>query len=417
MLIAFIFGKVTNSNAQVTACIQANVTEVCIDAPSFNFTSCSTGATSYCWDFGDNTGTSVQQDPSYNYLVAGPGTYNVVLTACDGPGCTGNCDIDTLIIIVHSLPTAAFTATDTVICAPDEVCFYNQSLIGDTAIQSVVWNLGGVISNDPDTACNTFTTLGNFDISLQVVDYYGCANTINLADYLTVNQGPTADFSTSPGTGTNPIHVGCYGLDSAVTFTDASTSPNSTISSWSWNFDNGSSGTNTTESVFFTEGTYDVTLTIVDANGCIDSVTKTIQVEDYQAGFTSAGVAGGTVAGCEGLPVVFTDTTATLNNVVSWQWDFDYDGSTFTQDASGSTVNWTYSSTGSFDVALVTMNDYGCFDTVFTSAFVEVYPPPNVGFIADSTINCDYPFTVTFTDTTPGAASWIWDIDNWTNPP
>ena len=410
-LIALLVGINFESYSQ-TACIQASVVEVCIDAPSVNFNSCSLGALSFCWDFGDGIGSSVQQNPSYSYLIAGPGIYNVVLTACDASGCSGSCDTDTLEIIVHALPTAVFTASDTVVCSSEEVCFYNQSLLGDTAIQSVIWNLGGTVSNVQDSACHNYSIAGDYDISLQVVDYHGCSNTLYLSDYVSVNQPPTADFVTSTGQGTNPIHVGCNDSNKSVTFTDSSTSSN-TINSWSWDFDNGVLATSNTVSLNFSEGNYDVTLAITDGSGCIDSVTKTIQVENYQAGFTSPGISGNAVYGCEGLAVTFTDTTATLNNVISWQWDFDYDGTIFVEDATGSTVSHTYLYNGAYDVALVTTNDYGCVDTTFTSAFVEIYPPPNVGFIADTTVNCETPFTVTFTDTTQGVVSWIWDIDNW----
>ena len=46
------------------------------------FTNTSSNATSYVWDFGDNTGTSTEANPSYTYAQAG--TYTVQLTASSG---------------------------------------------------------------------------------------------------------------------------------------------------------------------------------------------------------------------------------------------------------------------------------------------------------------------------------------------
>ena len=46
------------------------------------FTNTSSNATSYVWDFGDNTGTSTEANPSYTYTQAG--TYTVQLTASSG---------------------------------------------------------------------------------------------------------------------------------------------------------------------------------------------------------------------------------------------------------------------------------------------------------------------------------------------
>ncbi|MEZ4932071.1 MAG: PKD domain-containing protein [Saprospiraceae bacterium] len=47
------------------------------------FCSSSSGATSYSWDFGDNT-TSADADPSHTY--AADGTYEVTLTATNACG-------------------------------------------------------------------------------------------------------------------------------------------------------------------------------------------------------------------------------------------------------------------------------------------------------------------------------------------
>ena len=48
------------------------------------FTNASTNATTYVWDFGDGTGTSIDENPTYTYTVAG--TYTVKLTAISDQG-------------------------------------------------------------------------------------------------------------------------------------------------------------------------------------------------------------------------------------------------------------------------------------------------------------------------------------------
>jgi hypothetical protein len=62
----------------------AGFTQV-VDGLSVNFTSSSTGATSYQWNFGDGN-TSTQTNPSHTY--DGSGTYNVCLVAYNGPDCS-----------------------------------------------------------------------------------------------------------------------------------------------------------------------------------------------------------------------------------------------------------------------------------------------------------------------------------------
>ncbi len=51
---------------------------------SVTFTDASTGAATYAWDFGDHSGTSAAQNPTYLFTRAG--SYDVVLTVGDGKG-------------------------------------------------------------------------------------------------------------------------------------------------------------------------------------------------------------------------------------------------------------------------------------------------------------------------------------------
>ena len=74
----------------------------CADASSVS------GIGTYFWDFGDGTGTSTQQSPSYTYAASG--TYNVCLSVGDSCGTDSICQ--TVTVIDSSgcpLPTAGFT--------------------------------------------------------------------------------------------------------------------------------------------------------------------------------------------------------------------------------------------------------------------------------------------------------------------
>ena len=68
-------------------------------------------------------------------------------------------------------------------------------------------------------------------------------------------RGPTADFSYS-------------GFDLNVTFTDTSQPGSGSLTSWAWNFgDNGTSNRPDPSHRFFSYGTWQVSLTVTDANG------------------------------------------------------------------------------------------------------------------------------------------------------
>ena len=74
-----------NINAQVASFTVAP--GACANLPQFNFTNTSTGAVSYCWDFSYNGTTPNDEsnvvDPTFVYPLNTPGTYTILLTACD----------------------------------------------------------------------------------------------------------------------------------------------------------------------------------------------------------------------------------------------------------------------------------------------------------------------------------------------
>ena len=97
---------------------------------------------------------------------------------------------------------------------------------------------------------------------------------------------------------------------------------------------------------------------------------------------------------CEGSPTTFTDLS-TLNpiageQIVSWEWDLDYDGAIFTKDAAFDnerSITHTYPSAGSYQVALrVTTNTGSCSDVLVQSVVVD--PLPLATFTPDVTSGC-----------------------------
>ncbi|MFM1874967.1 MAG: hypothetical protein RL266_704, partial [Bacteroidota bacterium] len=72
-----------------------------------DFTDASTGAVSWAWDFGDASGTSSDQNPSYSYAAGG--TYNVCLTVTDANGCSSTYCED---VTVADIPTTIAEAVE-----------------------------------------------------------------------------------------------------------------------------------------------------------------------------------------------------------------------------------------------------------------------------------------------------------------
>ncbi len=171
-----------------------------------------------------------------------------------------------------------------------------------------------------------------------------------------------------------------------VAFTDTSYGPGN---SYMWDF--GDASTSVSKNPVHTyaaAGTYTVCLTTT--NPCSSAqVCKTVTVCDVPvAAYSSSD---------NNLAVAFTD--ASTGTVDSWSWDFG-DGNLSTQQ----NPSHTYSTGGSYNVCLITMNSCGMKDTICNT--ITVCDALVAGFNFSSNEN-----TVTVMDTTLNSVTnWLWDF-------
>ena len=221
------------------------------------FTDASTidaGNLNYSWDFGD-TNTSTDASPSHVYAL--DGTYTVTLTVTSDGGCE---DVTSQSVTVDDSPTALFTAST--VCEGLTTTFTNLSTGGGS--QTYSWDFGdsspASISTNPTY---TYSTAGTYTVVLTVTNSNSCVD-VHTASVM-VNPLPTVDFAFSDV---------CEGTPAAFANT-------STSGTYAWDFGDFSSSTLTNPShTYTTFGTYDVTLTVTDANFCINSATQQIEVFD-----------------------------------------------------------------------------------------------------------------------------------------
>ena len=124
----------------------------------------------YSWDFGDDSGTSAESSPIYNYSANG--TYTVTLTVNDG---TEDSTAYTMTVIVGNVaPTASFTYVATNL----SVVFTDASTDPNGASDITAWSWD---FDDDDVADNTtqgpvtyeYTAAGSYNVTLTVTDTYG----------------------------------------------------------------------------------------------------------------------------------------------------------------------------------------------------------------------------------------------------
>jgi gliding motility-associated-like protein len=184
------------------------------------------------------------------------GTYT--LTTTDAAGCT-----DTETVTINEVGGPVIDLTTAVIVQP--TCAVNGSISGITVTgvnpYSYTWT--GTAQTTLD-----ITNLAAGSYALTVTDNNGCQTT-GTAIVLTAPAGPSIEFVWSP---TAP------NIDETVVFTNTSTGTG--LTNPVWTIDGQNLTTTDITHVFTVAGSYVVTLTEQDANGCIGTSTQTIIVYD-----------------------------------------------------------------------------------------------------------------------------------------
>ena len=352
------------------------------------FTDQSTGnPLQWKWDLGNGV-TSFLQNPSTTYFNAG--TYNVKLVVRNAAG--ADSIIQSRVITVYPNPVVDFSASDTSGCFPFPVQFSDLSTTQSGSITNYSWDFGDGDTSSLSNPLHTYISAGNFSVTLKVINSYGCTRTFSKTRYIKVPGGVTADFiNTNPPRCIAPV---------TVNFTNASTGPASLT--YSWNFGD---GTNSDEvdpvHTYSVPGSYSVSLITTSSLGCSDTMEKInlITIGTIASQFDVPDTV------CQNQDYTFINTT--VPPPASSSWNFG-DG---TISAEISPVK-KYASVGAYTIKLV--NHFsGCTDSISRPIFVKGAPLPD--FTSDNTQSCKTPFTVHFTNLTPGNNTYIWDFGDGTN--
>ncbi|WP_424356685.1 DUF2341 domain-containing protein [Methanocella sp. MCL-LM] len=205
---------------------------------------------------------------------------------------------------------------------------------------------------------------------------------------------PTASFTASPVSGQNPL---------SVTFTDASTG--NSLSGWSWNFGDGQTSTERNPThVYQNAGAYTVTLTVTNAYGGSNTMTRTNYISVSQHAPVASFTSNPTI-GQNPLTVQFTSTSNLYGTAATYSWNFG-DG----QASTAQNPSHIYTNAGTYTVTLIVTNTAGSSTT--TATITVSQHPPAASFTTSATSGLN-PLTVTFTDTSSlynAAATYQWNF-------
>ncbi len=231
--------------------------------PTFTTQLTANGAVTYAWS--PAIGLSATNISNPNATPPNTTTYQVIGT--DANTCT---DTAFVTVLVYPRPVVGFSAPVTNGCAPLTVNLLDNSVIASGTINSYIWTVESMGTSSSQNPSFTFVTPGAYDVTLVAVSDMGCTDTLTIVDYINSYSVPIAGFFATP----SPATLG----EGPVTFTNSSSLD---AVNFIWDFDGlGSSFAVSPDFNFAFADTFNITLIAITVNGCSDTVTSPLIVED-----------------------------------------------------------------------------------------------------------------------------------------
>jgi PKD repeat protein len=356
---------------------------------NIDFVNTTTGAASFDWDFGDGS-SSTDTSPSYifynnnSYIVY----YNVVLTAVSSYGCV---DSVNNYITVYPNPVTSFNVNPDSSCSPVDVQF--STLSGQYSYE---WFYGDGTSEMADFSTwhnyhNNTISDTTYNVQLVTTTSFNCIDTVE--NSVVIHPSPTAIFNVDTLNGCTPL---------TIIITNLSTGG----SMFYWDYGDGNNDINNS-SVFshtYINNTlaplnYTINLIAESANGCRDSITRTITVYPGPLGIFSASDS----IGCSPLNIEFTNSTIGAGQ---YYWNFG-DGNYSTNTHPTNTFINSGTVDSIYNVQLIGTSLYGCKDTTLKN--ITVHPQPEALFGLNNSSGCA-PYMLEISNNSSGAINYYWDF-------
>jgi PKD repeat protein len=157
----------------------------------------------------------------------------------------------------------------------DSVSFVDKSSDLSGYVTSWLWNFGDGTTSISQNPVHKFAGKGNHTVTLTVTDNNTAVSGVFYVVFVR-NLSPVAGFNFTPA---SPV------VNEDIQFTDTSADPeNLTLSSWFWDFGDGTNSTLQKPTHNFTsKGNYTVTLIVADDQNAIDSFSMTISITEPPA--------------------------------------------------------------------------------------------------------------------------------------
>ena len=349
------------------------------------------------WNFGNGNYSNVQNP---GHLYSSPGDYTVTLIVQSDSACY---DTISKVITRYPSPVVNFSFFDR--CVYDSVNFINLSTISNPDnISQWNWSFGDGNNSSLQNPTHLYAVYGDYTVSLIAISNHNCKDTLDKV--VEIHPKPNADFvSDTVCINTPPTH-----------FTDISNLSNfhnDNITGWMWNFNGlGFSSNQNPTFTFPADGTYTVSLIVYSSFNCFDTIVKNVRVyEKPTANFTA-----NVLSACSPLCTNFQDLSlSNTSSIISWQWDLN--NNEFSSNSSN--PQWCLENSSNtaikyYDVKLVVQNAYGCYDTLYRTNYLTVYPLPLADFEPLPSDTDIMNPNIVFLNQSIGGSNFVWNFgDNY----
>ncbi len=279
------------------------------------------GTYTYLWSAGSQA----------TQTATGLGVGNYTVTVTDANGCTA-----TATVAVTEPTVVTVTATDGITCSGKSMGTVSATAAGGTGGFNYAWSGGQLTQSATGLAVGVYT--------VTATDVNGCTATTTAQ--ITTIPSPVVVFSGNDTAGCAPL---------CVTFTCTTAN----INNWVWDFGDGNVGSgNNAQHCYKNPGTYNVTLTITDINGCTSTLVKNGYINVFP-NVVAAFAATPQPTTILNPTITFTDQSVGAS---TWTWTFGESGSSNNTSSLQNPVHM-YKDSGCYMVELIADNQYNCPDT------------------------------------------------------
>jgi PKD repeat protein len=293
-----------------------------------------TNAPFSAFGFGNST-TAITMADTATHTYFEPGIY--WLEHYVNNGCSA--DTDSVMITVFPDPEVGVVPKDTTVCPDTPITFVDT--MGSVNKSPYLWDMGNGDTLNVISPTYSYDQSGAYQVVLQVFSTLnGCSakDTVNI----TISPRPVVSFVPSDS-------IGCEDL--TVVFANTTTAPSL---SFNWDFGDGNSANlSNPQHTYTLPGTYTVTLSGFDAQGCGGSSSVSMVVNPQPVSAFSYQLDDS----C-GVPATATFGNLSTGNPIAYFWDFGDGGSSTLTDPVHS-----YQSPGIYTVQLISETAFGCQDT------------------------------------------------------